>query len=143
MLVKDEIEIAAPPDLVWDVFSDVVGWPTWTASVTSLDLLDVPLRVGARAKIRQPKLPTVVWTVTELTPGESWTWIAKSPGAKTVATHRVTANGPGTRVEQSIAQTGLFGRFVGLLYRRLTRRYVAMEAAGLKRECETRVAALG
>ena len=141
MLVKDGIEIAAPSDLVWEVFSDVVGWPAWTESMTSLELLDGSLRVGARVTIRQPKLPTVVWTVTELTPGRSWTWVAKSPGAKTVASHSVTVDGPRTRVEQSIEQTGMIGRLVGRLYGRLTRRYVAMEAAGLKRECEARVAA--
>jgi len=141
MVVKDGIEIAAPPDLVWDVFADVEKWPEWTASMTSVELLDGPLRVGARAKIRQPKLPTVVWAVTELTPGRSWTWVAKSPGARTVATHRVTANGSGTRVEQSIEQTGVIGQVVGRLYRRLTRKYVALQAAGLKCECEARVSA--
>lgn len=141
MIVKDGIGIAAPPDLVWDVFSDVVAWPTWTASMTSLELLDGALRVGDRVKIRQPKLPTVVWTVTELTPGESWTWVAKAPGATTIASHRVTARGQRTLVEQSIEQTGIVGRLVGRLYGRLTRKYVAMEAAGLQRECEARVAA--
>ena len=138
MIVNDGIEIAAPPELVWNVYSDVVGWPSWTASVTSVEPLDGPLRVGARVKIRQPKLPTVVWTVTELTPGTSWTWTATSPGARTVATHRVAPHGAGTRVDQSIEQTGIVGRIVGRLCARLTRRYVAMEAAGLKEECEAR-----
>ena len=143
MLITDGIEIAAPPDLVWDVFADVETWPRWTASMTSVELLDGALRVGARAKIRQPRLPTVVWTVTDLAPGRSWTWVATALGAKTVATHHVTPHESGTRVDQSIEQTGPLGRLVGLLYRGLTRRYVAMEAAGLKRECESRVAATG
>src|SRR5262245_1118196 len=98
MLVEDGIEIAAPTSLVWDVFSDVEKWATWTASITSVELLDGELRVGGRARIRQPKLPTTVWTVTELTPGTSWTWEAKSPGARTVARHVVAPSGPATRV---------------------------------------------
>lgn len=140
MIVNDGIEIAAPPSLVWDVFSDVEKWPAWTASITSVELLDGELRVGARARIRQPKLPTTVWTVTELTPGASWTWEAKSPGARTVARHVVAPSGPITRVDQSIEQTGPLGRLFGRLYARLTRRYVAMEAAGLKSRCESVVA---
>ena len=36
MFNEDSVEIAAPPQLVWDVFTDVEHWPDWTSSVTSL-----------------------------------------------------------------------------------------------------------
>ena len=133
---RASITIDAPVDVVWSVFSDVERWPTWTDSVKSIELIDGPLRVGAAARIRQPRLPTVVWKVTELEPGRSWTWVATGPGSRTTATHVLTASGARTVAEQSIEQSGPLGRLAGLLWRKLTKRYMAMEAEGLKRRSE-------
>src|SRR5436853_172069 len=80
------VEIDAPISLVWDVFSAVERWPEWTASVTRLVALDGPgLAVGKRFEIKQPKMPKLVWKVTDVTPGVSWTWVQTSPGGITVA----------------------------------------------------------
>ncbi|MBW8709812.1 MAG: SRPBCC family protein, partial [Mycobacterium sp.] len=100
------ITIDAPIDVVWAVFTDVEQWPTWTRSVTSVELIDGPMRLGARARIRQPRLPTVVWTVTAWDPGKSWTWTATGPGARTRASHVLTAPGAATIAEQSIIPSG-------------------------------------
>ena len=103
------IDIAAPAQLVYEVYTDVERWPEWTASVTSVELLHQgPLRVGSRARIKQPRLPTAVWEVTEVVTGRSFTWIARGPGIMTTASHVVTppeADGP-TRVTASLQQTG-------------------------------------
>lgn len=141
MHVVDAITIAAPLERVWEVYSDVERWPTWTASVTSLELLDRDeLAVGARARIKQPRFPTLVWTVTALDPGSSWTWVARAPGAVTTASHTLRRIDDGTtHVEQSITQAGIVGAVVGRLSRRLTVRYLAMEAAGLAQHAERRV----
>jgi uncharacterized membrane protein len=135
------ITIDAPIEVVWAVFTDVERWPTWTRSVTSVELINGPMRLGATARIRQPRLPTVVWTVTDWDPGRSWTWTATGPGARTQASHVLTASGATTTAEQSIIPSGPIGRLVALLWRSLTRRYLAMEAAGLKRRCEEVAAA--
>lgn len=80
MFTEDSVEIDAPPRLVWDVFTDVERWPEWTASVTSLTGLDGPaLAVGRRFAIKQPGMTKLVWQVTELIPGASWTWVQRSP----------------------------------------------------------------
>ena len=135
------ITIDAPVEVVWAVFTDVERWPTWTRSVTSVELIDGPMRLGARARIRQPQLPTVVWTVTDWNPGRSWTWTAAGPGARTQASHVLTASGAGTIAEQSIVSSGPIGRLLAFVWRSLTRRYLAMEAAGLKQRCEDVAAA--
>ena len=70
------IDIAARAQLVYEVYTDVERWPEWAASVTSVERLDQgPLRVGSRARIKQPRLPTTVWEVTEVVAGRSFTWI--------------------------------------------------------------------
>jgi uncharacterized membrane protein len=140
MITDSSIEVDAPASTVWDVFSDVEQWPRWTTSVRNLEALDgAVIEVGKRFRIEQPRFPRLVWEVTEVDPGRSWTWRQRSPGGTTLATHDVIPQGPDrTLVVQRIDQRGPLGVLVGLLTRRLTRRYLAMEAQGLKAESEQR-----
>ena len=139
---SDEITVDAPAERVWQVYSDVERWPEWTASVSTARFEAVgPLAIGARVRIKQPRLPAVTWTVTALEPGRSWTWENRSPGATTSADHQLTPLDDGrTHVDLSIEQRGVLGRPLGWLLRRLTRRYLRLEAEGLRRCSEERSA---
>jgi uncharacterized membrane protein len=138
MITDSSVEIDAPTAVVWDVFTEVERWPEWTASVTSLVALDgEAIEVGRRFEIKQPRMPTLVWEVTAVDPGVSWTWSQRSPGGTTLATHELVAHGDGrTLVRQRIDQRGPVGMVVGALMRRLTRRYLELEAQGLKATSE-------
>jgi len=126
--------VGAPADRVWAIVSDVERWPTWTASMRQV-VLDGPLEVGAVAKIRQPRLPPTAWTVTEVVPGRSFAWESKAPGSLAVGEHEVTPTGEtACEVRLMLDQTGPVGSLVGRLYRSLTRRYVQLEADGLRTE---------
>ena len=133
---RASIAINAPIEVVWSIFTDVEHWPTWASSFTSVELLDGPMRLGAKARIRQPRLPTVLWEVTRWEPGQSWTWATTSPGARTEASHVLTRSGESTIAEQSISSSGPLGRLAAFVWRSLTRRYLAIEAAGLKQRSE-------
>lgn len=144
MITESSIEIEASPDVVWRVFADVERWPDWTASVRRVTPLDGPdLTVGHRFEILQPRFPRLVWAVTEVDPGRGWTWRQRSPGATSLAVHEVLPldGGRRTLVRQRIDQRGPGGVLVGILARGLTRRYLAMEAEGLKRASEAAAAA--
>jgi uncharacterized protein YndB with AHSA1/START domain len=140
MITDSSIDIGAPAAHVWDVFVDVERWPEWTASVERIVALDDPgIEVGNRFQIKQPRLPNLVWEVTEVEPGVSWTWRQRSPGGTTFATHEVVARDTGsTLVRQRIDQRGPIGVIVGLIMRSLTRRYLELEAQGLKSRSEQR-----
>lgn len=130
--------VAAEAERVWQVFVDVERWPEWTGSISSVERLDSgPLRVGSKVRIRQPKLPEAVWEVTELVDGRSFTWVSTGPGVTTVGIHRVEAVAGGAEASNSIEQRGPLGVLIGLLFRGLTRRYLAMELAGLKKRSES------
>jgi uncharacterized membrane protein len=133
---KASITIDAPIDVVWSVFTDVERWPTWAKSFTSVELIDGPMRLGAKARITQPKLPTVVWEVTKWEPGRSWTWTAVGPGARTEASHHLSVSDGRTVAEQAIVPTGPIGRLLAWMWRSRTREYLAIEAAGLKQRSE-------
>ncbi|WP_101948924.1 SRPBCC family protein [Mycobacterium sp. 3519A] len=140
MITECGVTIDAQAEVVWEVFSDVERWPEWTPSVTRLVALDGPgLAGGKRFEIKQPRMSKLVWEVTELTPGSAWTWVQRSPGGLTVARHEVIAESDGrTRVRQQLEQRGPLGSLVGLLMRGMTRRYLDLEAAGLKAASEQR-----
>jgi ligand-binding SRPBCC domain-containing protein len=140
MITDSSIQIDAPPEVVWEVFTDVDRWPDWTASVSSLTALDgEEIAPGKRFEIVQPKFPKLVWTVTSVDPGRSWTWTVRSFGATTHATHELSpVAGDRTVVRQRIEQRGPIGTLVGMAVRRRTRQYLKLEAEGLKRTSEQR-----
>jgi uncharacterized membrane protein len=145
MNMDSQVEIDAPAAIVWDVFAEVERWGEWTASIQRIVALDGPeLEVGRRFEIKQPHMPRLVWEVTALVPGSSWTWRQRSPGGTTFATHEVVAQAPDrTLVRQRIDQRGPVGLAVGVLMRRTTRRYLELEGQGLKRRSEQHVGGRG
>jgi hypothetical protein len=137
MITETAVEIEASPSAIWEVYADVGRWPDWTASITSVVPLDGPeIAVGHRFEIRQPRFPKLVWVVTAVEPGVSWTWRQKSFGGTTVASHQLTSTGNRTVVGQRIEQRGPIGVTVGLMMRGLTKRYLTMEGEGLKARVE-------
>ena len=132
------ITIDAPIERVWQIMSDVERWPEWTASISSVQRLDRgPFQVGSSARIKQPKLATMVWTVTDIQPGRSFIWQAHSGGMTSIGEH-VIEPGPGNSVTVTLSATatGWLAPHVNRLYGRLGQSYVEMEAAGLKRRSE-------
>ncbi len=138
MLIEDSVEIDAPAALVWEVFTEVQRWPEWTDSVTSLVGLDGSgLAVGRRFAIKQPGMQKLIWQVTALEPGTSWTWVQRSPGVHVAANHEVVAQPGGrTLVTQQLDQAGVLGSLVGRLMATKTKRFLALEAQGLKARSE-------
>jgi uncharacterized membrane protein len=138
MITEDSIEIDAPAQLVWQVFSDVERWPEWTPSVTSLVARDgTGLAVGKRFAIKQPGMSKLVWKVTEIDSGESWTWAQRSLGVLVTARHWVIPQPDGrTLVRQQLDQRGVLGAVIGRLMIKKTRRFLEQEAQGLKARSE-------
>lgn len=138
MRFEADIRINATSQRVWEIYSDVERWSEWTSSITSIERLDGgPFAVGSRARVRQPKLPTTVWTVTELVEGSHFLWAAKGPGLTSVGGHFVQADDDGTRATARLDQNGPGGAVVGWLTARLTRSYLDLEVRGLERRAES------
>ena len=108
--MKLDKSVDARADLAscWAVLTDVRSWPRWTASMTSVELLDGgPLRLGSRARIKQPGIQPLVWEVTEFRDREGFSWTNRSPGVRTVGRHLIQRNDDGsTRITVELHQTG-------------------------------------
>ena len=105
--------------------------------MTRLDPAGRPFGVGSRLRNEQPRLPPAVWEVTSYDPPTSFTLVTTRGGVRTEAIHVLTPRPDGgVTVELGIDQTGPMAWLASLLYGRLTRRYVTMEAEGVKGACE-------
>lgn len=126
-------EIAAPAAHVWPILADVENWPQWAESFTRIARFDSgPLDVGARVTIKQPRLPEGEWTITEWEPGRSFKWTMRRAGLAATGDHWLEEKADGCAFEQSLLFEGVIGSIAARLSRSLIRRYMAMEANGLK-----------
>lgn len=137
MHFETSVDIDAPPETVWKLLKDVERWPDMTASMDRVELLDEPFTLGSRARVHQPKLPAAVWTVTAFDDTRTFTWESRSTGVTTTGAHEIVATPDGgSTVRLTLDQKGPLAPVFALLAGRLTRRYVTMEAQGLKAKAE-------
>lgn len=137
MRYEHTVDIAAAPDAVWRVLADIERWPDWTPTMTAVEAIDpLPLRVGLRARIKQPGLRPAVLTVTAIEEGRRFRWVAKQPTVTFAADHVIVATPRGSRVRLFAAFSGLLSPVVGAIYGQKTRSYVAAEAESLKARVE-------
>jgi len=136
--IKRTALVTFTPEQMFDLVVDVERWPERIPTVDAVERLDAgPLAVGSRTRLQQPRLPTAVWTVTELADGSSYTWESSSPGVTVTAMHVVEPHPDGSRLTLSVTVSGPLSGIGRLMTRSLTKRYVETEAASIKRGAET------
>jgi uncharacterized membrane protein len=135
---ESSIEIAAEANAVWQVLSDVANWPKWLPTVTEVVPLDgTAMALGSRFIVYQPKLRPATWKVTRLEALRCFVWEARAPGLHMVAEHTVTPQATGSSaVLLRFSFGGLLGGVIAYIFRSITERYLAQEAAALKNEVE-------
>ena len=132
------MSIQAPPQKVFAVLCDVERWPEWTPTVLSVrQLSGSPFAVGSRYEMRQPKLRTAIWQVTDLEQQRIFNWEASAAGLRMKAGHSVDPDGTGSRVELSFEMSGFLAPLISRLYGSLIENYVCTESQKLKSRCES------
>lgn len=141
MRYSSTIFLPVDPAVAYDVIADVRRWPDWLDTVEELTPLEEdadPIVVGRQVRIRQPKLPAAVWTVTEVFAGHHFTWENRAPGLRIVGTHVAEVADGGCVVTLAIDQQGPMRGLARLLWGRLTQEYVEREGRCLKTEVARR-----
>ena len=130
--------VHASAEDVWELFTDVERWPQMTNSIQELKRTDSgPLRIGSEAMVKQPRLPRIRWTVTELVPFRSFVWETTSPGVTTSGGHFVEPEGNGAVIALTLRQSGPLAWLVHTLLGSLSRRNLAMELEGFRQTAES------
>jgi uncharacterized membrane protein len=139
MRFETSIDIDAGQERVWQVLSELEGWPRRIETVDVVELLtSAPVARGSRVRLKQPKLPEGTWDITVWDAPSYFEWRQRSGGVTSVAGHRVEMLQEGrSRLTLSLEMRGLLVPVVGLFYRGLTNRYMAMEAQGMKLAAES------
>lgn len=139
MTLTAQATSSAPVEQLWGAVSDPTAWPdvlpTFTSVIPAGDSSN-PLGPASRFDVRQPGLPRATYEVTQWVPGSSFTWVARSPGILTTATHLVSERAEGSQVHLSIEWTGVLAPLVRLLLRRRAAQMIALEATTLARVAE-------
>jgi ribosome-associated toxin RatA of RatAB toxin-antitoxin module len=131
--------VAVPRERAWALLADVLRWPDWLPTITSVEPLGPDaLTVGARYRITQPRLRPAIWTVVQLEPLRSFSWESRSPGVRTLANHWLSPLPDGsTSVTLQVEFSGPLSILARVVAGSLTRDYLAREAASLKQRVET------
>ena len=118
--------IDAPPEVVWELATDVTSWPQYMSTVQTVERVEAgPLRLGASAMIKQPGQRKALWTVSEFTPGRTFSWVSQRRGMAMKGSHRVEPEGAGARSTLTLTMSGplapIFGPVLGPLMRLVLR----------------------
>lgn len=100
---RHEIDITAPPSIVWQLHTDVDGWPAWQNEITAAHL-DKPFQQGASFEWTSYGF-TVVSTIYAVTEGSRVLWGGTSGGITGVHEWMFapTADGVRATTEESFA----------------------------------------
>jgi uncharacterized protein YndB with AHSA1/START domain len=131
------VEISALPARVWAATVDVEAWPTWSATTDTVRRQEQgPIGPGSTAIVIQPKLRPATWTVREALRDETFVWDTTGPGYVVTARHEIRACGAGSSLRLQVVMSGPMSRVVWCVTGGVVRRYLHLEADGLKRFCE-------
>jgi hypothetical protein len=128
-MINEERIVHASPEAVWAVMSDVARWPDLLSTVDKVrPLYAAAGGVGSRFALKQPGIPELTYEVTQWVPDENFTWVAKSPGVRTVGRHLISAAEGGARLRVSLEWQGPLSKVIAVLFGTRTANFVRVEA---------------
>jgi hypothetical protein len=103
-----EIEIAAPPEVVWDVLTAFDRWPSWNPDVKSMSM---PGAVAEGSVFRWKAGPgTITSTIRRVEPSRLIAWTGKTLGIKAIHFWRLEPRDRRTFVRTEESYDGLVAR---------------------------------
>ncbi|NMO54640.1 hypothetical protein HH310_26075 [Actinoplanes sp. TBRC 11911] len=139
MLYENTLVIEAPLDRLWRLTTDIAAWPAFLPTVQRLERLDDgPLRVGSKARIKQPAQTEAVWTVTHLEPNREFTWETSRMGMRMTGGHHLEEVAGGVRNRLTIEVAGRGAGLFMALFGGAVRRSIREENAAFQRKATSK-----
>jgi uncharacterized protein YndB with AHSA1/START domain len=115
---RREVEIAAPPEVVWDVLTRFEEWPQWNREVKSMSF-DGPVAPGSEFRWKAGP-GTIVSTLEQVEPPRLISWRGRTMSIKAMHEWHLEPRDGGTSVQTEETFSGLLARlFRGQLQKTL------------------------
>jgi uncharacterized protein YndB with AHSA1/START domain len=136
VVAADEIEIAASPEAVWDVLTDLESWPRWNPDVKSMSL-DGGLEKGSVFRWRAGP-GTITSTIQDVQPPTRIAWTGSTFGIKAKHVYRLEPRGEATHVQTEESYEGLVARLLRGSLQKTLEKGLSDGLRSLKAEAERR-----
>ena len=131
---SSEIEVAAAPELVWAVLTEVERWPSWNPAVESVSF-GRSFEEGAEFSWKAGP-GTITSTIRDVDALRRTAWTGTSFGIKAIHVHTLESRDAGTLVRTEESYTGLVASLLRRPLRRMLNRTLQGELEHLKAEAE-------
>lgn len=140
-IAEGEIQIAAPPETVWEVIADLAAWPSWNPDVKSMTL-EGPVAPGSTFRWKAGS-SSLVSTLKVVDPPREIAWTGVTMGIHAVHLFRFEPSDGGTRAHSAESFRGLIPTVLRGKSRKVLQRGIDRMLALLKAETERRASARG
>ena len=130
--------IAAPPETVWAVISDIAAWPTWNPEIRSVTF-DGPLKPGSEFRWRSGP-SSLVSRLEVVDPPREIAWTGRTMGIRAVHVFRFEEADGGTLARSEESWSGLLPSLLRSFSRRRIQRAIDHALGTLRSEAERRAA---
>jgi hypothetical protein len=135
---KREVEIAAPPEVVWEVLTRFERWPEWNPDVKSMSI-EGPVAPGTEFRWKAGP-GTIVSTLEQVDPPRYIRWRGRTLSIEALHEWRLESLNGGTRVETDESFSGLLARLLRSSLQKTLDSSLENGLEQLKRESERRAA---
>jgi hypothetical protein len=133
---SSEIEIAASPELVWDVIATIDKWPSWNPAIAEVTL-EGPVAQGTVFRWKAGP-GTIVSVLRSVDPPRELAWTGKTMGIRAVHVYRLEPHGASTLVHTQESWSGLLCRLFRTQFQNTLKASLDKGLAALKAEAERR-----
>jgi Polyketide cyclase / dehydrase and lipid transport len=114
------VETTAPPEKIWAAWTDVKRWPEWDTELASASL-EGSFALGAKGKLKPKRGPAARFSISELIPGESYTFTTRLPLCELKVRRHLTLKDGGACFTHEVSFVGplstVFANLLGRRYR--------------------------
>jgi uncharacterized protein YndB with AHSA1/START domain len=109
-VARGEIEVAAAPEIVWHVLTDIANWPSWIPDVESATL-DGPLAPGTQFRWKAGPW-RITSTLQSVEPPQRIEWTGTTFGIKAIHVYELEQRDGTTTVRSAESWDGLLVRLL-------------------------------
>ena len=138
-IAEGQIQIDAPPEVVFEILSDLSGWPSWNSDIRSISVSG-PVQPATRFRWRAGGA-TMSSMLKVVTPSSEIGWTGKAMGINAVHVFQLEGRNGGTLARSQESFRGFIPSVLKSYSRKILQRGIDSILSALKVESERRAGA--